>query len=151
MKLWLFSSKKSENIELGFKAKRWAVSIIDESTTKQRYTKSRDMLPGSFGLLYCSENRAFTLPFEVLTQPELKTESNIWPETWELPFAIKPLGAPNRMVGLPVAKISWDCLKNSTNTACTLRGVNGRTVFLPNEITNQDWVKIITDTGFPKL
>lgn len=151
MKLWLFSSKKFENIELGFKAKKWAVSIIDEPTSKQRYTKSRDMLPGSFGLLYCSENRAFTLPFEVLTQPEPKTESNIWLETWELPFDIKPLGTPNRMVSLGVAKRSWDCLEDSTNAACTLLGVNGRTVFLPNEITNKDWEKIIADTGFQNL
>jgi hypothetical protein len=148
MQLWIFSSKKYKNIEIGFRSEKWAVSIIDGSTTQQRHTKSRKMLPGSRGLLYCSENHTFTVPFEVITLPAQETISDVWPEIWELPFHIKPLGSPIRMVGLAVAKRSWICLKDSTNAACTLNGVNGRTVFLPNKISDNDWIKIIKDVGF---
>ena len=148
MQLWLFSSKNLLNIVIGFKAEKWAVSIIDDATSKQRYTKSQRMLPGALGLLYCSEDHTFTMPFQVLSQPAFETISNLWPEPWELPFDIKPLGHPHRMVALDVAKNYWECLEDSTNAACTLKGVNGRTVFLPNEISREDWQKIIADLGF---
>jgi hypothetical protein len=126
----------------------WAVSDIDDSTMRQRHTKSRDMLPGSFGLLYCSEDHSFTTPFEVLTQPTFETVSGVWPEPWGLPFRIKPLGSPTRTLHKDVAKHSWRCLRDTTNPTFALRGINGRTIFLPTQIPDSDWTMILRDLGF---
>jgi hypothetical protein len=149
MQLWLFSSENIQNIEIGFQAGKWAVSDIDETAMKMRYTKSRKMDIGALGVLYCSEDHCFTVPFEVLSRPTLETVANLWPEPWSLPFSIKPLGSPNRRVSLGVAKHSWRCLRDSTNTACTLRGMNGWTLFVPNDIPDEDWTRILKDVGFP--
>jgi hypothetical protein len=148
MQLYLFSSENIRNIEIGFKAEKWAVSDLDETTMKMRYTKSHEMKVGAFGLLYCAEDHFFTVPFEVLTQPIFETIPDPWPEPWSLPFNIKPLGTPNRRVSLGVAKHSWHCLRDSTNAACTLNGINGRTIFVPNDIPDDDWTRIINDVGF---
>ena len=148
MQLWIFSSKTTDNIERGFKARKWAVSDLDERTMDERYNRSRKMTIGSYGLLYCSEDQNFTLPFITQSKPELKTIGDIWSEPWALPFEIQPMGSPERRVHLEVAKHSWEMLRDATNTACRLRGINGRTIFLPNEIVDEDWRRIIKDLGF---
>ena len=148
MRIWFFPSENIRNIQIGFEARMWAVSEIDDATMRQRYTKSRDMQPGSFGLLYCSEDHAFTMPFEVVTQPIFKTISGVWPEPWGLPFHIKPLGGPARTLHKDVAIRSWHCLRDTTNPTFKLNGMNGRTIFLPTEMPDLDWAMIIRDIGF---
>ncbi len=148
MLLWIFSSENCENIELGFKNKKWAVSVLDQSTSRQRFTKSRKMTENSFGLLYCSKDHVFTVPFKICSLPLNETVENIWPQKWELPFNIQPLGSPDRRLALSAAKYDWDCLSPDSNPACDLNGMNGRTIFIPNEISEKDWGKIIRDLGF---
>jgi hypothetical protein len=61
---------------------------------KGRYTKAAKMKIGDVGLLYCSENKNFTVPFVVRSLPEFRLVQDIWPEPWALPFKIDPLGSP---------------------------------------------------------
>jgi hypothetical protein len=148
MKLWVFSSKTFENIERGYSVRKWAVS---EAMQAQRYARSRNMQVDSCGVLYCSEDKTFTLPFRTLSLPEYKTVAGIWTEPWSFPFDIEPLGTPQRRVGLAVAVRTWRILEGAEdNPPAHLMGMNGMTVFIPNEIEEEDWKQILKDLG-PRL
>ena len=149
MDLYVFSCKYERNIHIGAKARLWAVSDIDQSSMAGRFTKSQSMVIGSRGLLYCSENKAFTTPFVVVTQPESVTSvvSGIWPESWALPFQIKPLGPSFRWVALNVAENSWKALRDFRNPTKVLN-LGGLTTFVPSKIKDEDWNQIMSDLAF---
>ena len=161
MKLYVFSAKLFTNIRIGFEKRMWAVSdkVDDQAFMLQRFTKSRDMLIGSFGLLYCSEsgNQCFTMPFTILSQPEEPTStiSDVWPQVWGLPFKINPLGPPERTIQLHAATNLWPIFRNvetpdheRVNAPARMKGMNGRLQFLPNKISEKDWFLITRDLGY---
>ncbi|MBI4643778.1 MAG: hypothetical protein HY790_00890 [Deltaproteobacteria bacterium] len=145
MELFCFASKNLTNIWAGIGAHMWAVAEASPPEMKRRITKSKKMRIGSLGLLYCSETQSFTTPFLVYSEPDPeKIITNIWPERWCLPFHIHPLGNPVRQVHKDTAKSEWPVLKNSkaqsVSAAMNLKGP----VFVPKEISLDDWALIIS-------
>ena len=148
IRVWLSASKNLRNIRIGFNAQKWAVSEIDDASMNARFTKSRRMSIGEHGLIYCSENQSFTMPFTILSKPRFEKITDVWPEPWGLPFSIEPLGSPGHRVPLYSAKRSWRCLHDVRNPTHRLNGMNGKTVFVPNDIPEEDWQSIIRHLGF---
>ena len=148
MELFCFASRNEENISRGYDAKLWAVSKADQG----RRTKSKKYLKtGSRGLLYCGPRHSFTVPFLVEGPVDQhKTVTDVWPEPWVLPFKMQPLGSPKKMLHADSATLLWPYLQSRSH----LRGgvtaamnITGVTVFVPIEITEEDWSLIIRDLG----
>src|ERR687892_819885 len=87
MDLFCFASKNLTNIWAGVGARMWAVAETSPADMKARVTKSKRMVVGSIGVLYCNETHSFTTPFLVysLVDPDQVVE-DVWPERWRLPF-----------------------------------------------------------------
>jgi hypothetical protein len=124
----------------------WAVAQTSSSDMKARITKSKRMKVGSLGLLYCNETHSFTTPFLVYSEPDPeKIITDVWPEVWRLPFHIHPLGNPSRQVHMDSAMLSWPVLKKSTSRSVSAAmNITGTTVFIPKEISPDDWAIIVT-------
>jgi len=125
----------------------WAVAETSESDMRGRITKSKRMTVGSLGILYCNETHSFTTPFLVYSEPNPeKVIDDIWPEKWRLPFRIHPLGDPSRQVHMDNAKKSWPILKKSSAASVSAAmNITGTTVFVPVQISSDDWAAIIND------
>jgi hypothetical protein len=108
------------------------------------------MTPGSRGLIYCSEGRFFTMPFEVVSQPKSPDDiiSNVWPGCWGLPFKISPLGSPDQRISLSSAKLQFTFLNHGGNPTHALKGMNGLTQFGINQISSDDWNIVLSKLGF---
>lgn len=147
MELFCFASKNRTNIWAGIGAQMWAVAETSPSDMKARITKSKRLRVGALGLLYCNETHAFTTPFMVYSEPDPdKVIADIWPEKWRLPFRIHPLGNPSRQVHMDDAKKRWPVLVNSSVGSVTAAmNITGTTVFVPVEITADDWAMVLND------
>ena len=147
MELFCFASKNLTNIWAGIGAQMWAVAETSPSDMKGRITKSKRMRIGALGLLYCNETHSFTTPFLVYSEPDPdKVITEIWPEKWRLPFRIHPLGNPSRQVHMDDAKKRWPVLVGSSSASVTAAmNITGTTVFVPVEITSDDWAMMIND------
>jgi len=146
MELFCFASKNLTNIWAGIGAKMWAVAETSPSDMKARITKSKRMKIGSLGLLYCNETHSFTTPFLVYSVPDPdKIISNVWPEKdWRLPFRIHPLGNPSKQVYKDNAMETWPILnKNRFSSVSAAMNITGTTVFVPVEISKDDWALIL--------
>ena len=153
MDLFCFASRTVENIWLGVRAGRWAVATVSNSLMRGRRTKAEKYLaPGCRGLLYCNPTHSFTTPFIVKSKVDpLAVVADIWPERWELPFFIQPLGDPRRQVPASEAWESWPILRKrreryrSAGGISAAMNITGTTVFVPVDITDEDWDVIIRD------
>ena len=150
MNLFCFASRNVENIRRGIDARRWAVSTARDSVMKGRRTKAaRYFSPGDYGLLYCRPTHSFTTPFIVESKADPDAVvTDIWPEAWELPFFISPLGGLERQLSGDAARIRWPIIERR---GCGQGGVTaamnltGTTVFSPIPITEEDWRLILED------
>jgi len=147
MNLWVFACQYLRNIQIGYDVGLWAVSALDARTSNNRWSKAQKMFPFSRGVIYSSTDRTFTMPFVTQAFPEDRRIEGVWPETWEFPFRIHPLGSPRRLLSLDAAKHIWPILQSRSNPTHCLNGMNGRTVFVPNEIEDADWRQILGDLG----
>ncbi|MBI2383446.1 MAG: hypothetical protein HYV18_05185 [Gammaproteobacteria bacterium] len=147
MELFCFASKNVTNIWAGIGARMWAVAETSPTDMKARATKSKRMKVGSLGLLYCNETHSFTTPFLVYSAPDPeKVVSDIWPESWRLPFRIHPLGTPSRQVHMDEAKKRWPVLlKSSAASVSAAMNIPGTTVFVPVEVSADDWAMVLND------
>lgn len=147
MKLFCFASKNLTNIWAGIGARMWAVAETSPSDMKARITKSKRMKVGSLGLLYCNETHSFNTPFLVYSEPDPdKVITDIWPEKWRLPFHIHPLGNPSRQVHKDIAMREWPVLVNSSVASVSAAmNITGTTVFVPVDITTDDWAVVVND------
>jgi hypothetical protein len=145
MKLFVFSSKNLTNIWAGIGAHMWAVPQGDASWMKAIKTRSKSMMVGSCGILYCSETQSLTTPFLVYSIVGTeKTIKNVWPESWQLPFSILPLGTPNKQLHKDDAFEKLSILKDSGKSNITqILNIPTMMVFNPNEILEEDWATII--------
>jgi hypothetical protein len=149
MDLYFFSSKSITNIWAGVGARLWAVSKVDDAQMKSRVTKSARLHIGSAGIIYCSapDIQAFTTPFIVFSKPDPTiVVRDVWPEEWVLPFRILPLGSPRRLFPLTRAHAVLPVLRDSSrgNIAHELP-ITGTTVFVPKQVTHQDWEVLLTE------
>jgi hypothetical protein len=150
MDLFCFASRSVENIWLGVRARRWAVATVSSTQMSIRRTKAeRYLLPGSRGVLYCNPTHSFTVPFVTESKADpLAVVADIWPEPWELPFHIKPLGNPKRQVPSDEAWKHWPILKKREKRAGGVSAainITGTTVFVPVDITEEDGEIILED------
>ena len=147
MNLFCFASKNLTNIWAGVGARLWAVAETSPSDMKARITKAKRLVVGSLGLLYCNETHSFTTPFLVYSTPDPdRIISDIWPEAWRLPFRIHPLGNPSRQLHMDTAKQRWPVLMNSKQASVSAAlNITGTTVFVPTEISAEDWSLILDD------
>jgi hypothetical protein len=146
MELFCFASKSVTNIWAGIGAGLWAVAETSPQDMKARTTKSKRLRIGSAGLLYCNETHSFTTPFLVYSEPDPdRVVTDVWPEKWCLPFKIHPLGTPARQLHMDEAKIQWPVLRNvGPGGVSAAMNITGTTVFVPKEISAEDWSHIVT-------
>lgn len=153
MELFCFASRNLRNIELGVRHQMWAVAtLLNVSAMAARASKAEKYLyPGALGLLYCNPRHSFTVPFIVRSKADqIKVVSDIWPESWRLPFKIEPLGDPSRMVSAEHAKTHWPVVKQRLGPkggVSAAMNLTGTTVFVPVPITPADWATICDDLG----
>ena len=150
MDLFCFASRDLCNIWRGVRAKRWAVATVSDPAMKGRITKAEKYLaPGSRGLLYCNPTHSFTTPFLVESRADPRAVVvDIWPEPWVLPFHMQPLGDPSRQVHMDDAWKRWPILKRRRQTHASVSAamnITGTTVFVPVDITQEDWDLILAD------
>lgn len=141
VKLFIFSSSTNRNIWLGIKAGRWAVAPTDTKRKRELVTKSLGMPVGSRGVFWSSEEHCFTAPFIVCSSPDPSKEvTDIWPETWILPFAINPLGTLRKRLPRAEAARILPFLRNQqwTNIA-HIANLNALVSFVPTEVSERDW------------
>ena len=100
--LYAFSSENVTNIWAGVGAEMWAVPIRPNASVRGKAAKIT--IP-SFGILYASAEQALTVPFVIISSPDQKRiEDRVWHGSWALPFRIKPLGNPRKMLSASEAK-----------------------------------------------
>lgn len=151
MKLFCFASRSDDNIRRGVLAKRWAVATVSHPAMLSRIGKARKYFrPGDVGLLYSNTRHSFTVPFVVSSNVDTtEVVTDIWPEPWVLPFDITPLGNGCSAVSKEDARLRWtlfDRLPWKGSISATLN-FTGTTVFVPTEITEQEWRFIVHDLG----
>lgn len=141
MELFFFGSRTLTNVWAGVGARLWAVSESSPQDMRSRITKSKRMKVGSLGVIYCGEIHAFTTPFVVLSEPDLeRVVSDVWPESWRLPFRIHPLGTPAKRLSQEDAKRLLPILaKPSVASVTAALNITGTTVFVPREVSAEDW------------
>lgn len=137
----------------------WAVAQTSERDARAKKTRAKlRFREGSLGLIYCSETKAFHMPFEAesCADPD-RIEATVWPgEAWVMPFYIKPLGNPNAYLPYEEARESWPFLnrrfQNIRGGGVTAAAVATETcAFAALSIDNEDWDKIGADIGDPKV
>jgi hypothetical protein len=140
MNLYIFSSSNLTNIWAGIGARMWAVSIPQANNVSGAPQKAANMQIGSIGVLYCSSTQSFTTPFLVASKSDQNlTINDVWPEPWTLPFRILPLGSPKKQLPKDQVKALLPSLRTSTRQWNHLLLVTPATVFVPSEITAEDW------------
>lgn len=147
MDLYCFASATETNIWAGIGAGLWAVaSSPNDAFMQGRRTKAAKMQIGALGLLYCARTSSFTTPFVVLSQPDpINIVTDVWPEEWCLPFKIRPLGSPAKQMAGAAAANHWPVLKTSTSNTTATMNLTGTTVFVPKQVSVDDWAFIMRD------
>jgi len=148
MDLFNFASRSERNIWIGVEEKLWAVATVSDSAMKGRITKAERYLDvGDRGLLYCNPTHSFTTPFIVKSEADPDAVvTDVWPEPWRLPFEIEPLGDPSKQLHMHDAQERWPVLRESDqNNVTAAMNLTGTTVFVPVEITEEDWSIILGD------
>lgn len=100
--LYAFSSEDVINIWAGVGAELWAVPKQPNASIRGKAAKIG--IP-SFGIFYAAAEHSLTVPFVILTRPDPDhLQDSVWHGSWALPFKIKPLGTPRKMLPASVAK-----------------------------------------------
>jgi hypothetical protein len=142
--VFAFTSRTVTNIWAGIGRGLWAVSESQhDSVNKGRETKASKMLIGSFGLIYCSEDQSYSTPFVVLSEPTGVAE-RVWPETWIMPFRIRPLGNPSKSVRRADMPKLLPALAGgrSVDDLLQIRGVQ---TFNASEVPQEDWAILMKE------
>ncbi|MEK6283252.1 MAG: hypothetical protein AABN95_23085 [Acidobacteriota bacterium] len=147
MQIYVFSSTNLTNIWAGVGAQMWAVSPL-LAENKGTITKSQNLRLGSLGLLYCSDTQEFTTPFLVKTVPNKVTSiTNVWPETWELPFEISTLGSPQKRLSKDDVDKEMPSVVSSGKRWNKILYVQANFSFQASNITAEDWAFLFGRLG----
>lgn len=144
MEIFTFSASTLTNIWAGVGSRSWALSH-EQAANSSIQGKARKFQVGSLGLFYCVENKSLTTPFVVASKPRFdEVVSHIWPEPWELPFGIIPLGTPHRQ--LPVSDLASKLPSLRGGGAwSSLFHVTPITVFAASQLTAEDWAVLVSE------
>jgi hypothetical protein len=151
MDLYVFSSATWQNVEIGFTNGLWAVSPAEPQVMAARRTRAQRVQTGDRGVLYVAKagKAGFTVPFFFKSTPQLyATAPPIWPEPWEMPFEIDPLGSPERwwLARHAASALPFNQGRRVTNLS-SLFNCQGTTVFAPIEIGEDDWEMLLSRLG----
>ena len=108
--------------------------------TKELTTKARHMPICTPGVIWRTRAGFFTTPFIVYSNADPQEKiTDVWPETWMLPFRIHPLGTPRKRL---YEREAWQVLpvlndKPRTNITHVLR-LSALTSFVPSEVS-ENW------------
>jgi hypothetical protein len=140
--LYAFSSETVTNIWAGVGAELWAVPTTLNASIRGKAAKIA--IP-SFGILYAGAEQALTVPFVILTRPDQeRIENEVWHGPWALPFKIKPLGTPRKMLPASEAKSIIPSFKRleTANFGKVFR-VSGSYAFNRCDAEQADWDVLI--------
>lgn len=152
MDLFCFASRSETNIDLGINARTWAVAPVSQSAMRGRVTKAAKYFgEGSRGLLYCVPTHSFTTPFIAESGADSRDViTHIWRGSWVLPFQIRPLGNLSRQLHMHEAQARWPVLQRApARSVSAAMNFTGTTVFVPVEISDEDWDLILDDLAIP--
>ena len=142
--LYAFSSETITNIWAGVGAELWAVPTTPNPSVRGKAAK----IPvPSFGVLYSGKDHALTVPFVILTKPDpTRIEHEVWYGPWALPFQIKPLGTPRKMLNADKAReiIPSFARLETTNFGKVFR-VSGSYAFNRCDAESADWDVIMSE------
>jgi hypothetical protein len=139
MRVYVFSSTNLTNIWAGVGARLWAVSEA-QAQNPSIAAKARDLPVGALGILYCVEKQSFTVPFVIRSKPDPnRVVSDIWPESWRLPFQIVPLGTPRRQMANEDLPSRLPGLRASGKGWHHVLHIQGLTAFAASEVGDADW------------
>ncbi len=137
--IYVFSSSDLTNIWAGVGARKWAVSQA-LAANAGTVTKAASLQIGALGLIYCSGTQEFTTPFIVSSQPQSGvTVTNIWPQPWELPFGIVPLGSPDKRLHKSMVASSMPSASAPGAQWNHILYVQPNFSFQPSHVTDADW------------
>ena len=154
MNLFCFASRNVKNIQIGIENQLWAVAtLLNQQAMAARATKAHKYLkPGDYGLLYCNPLHSFTTPFIVRSYADPhRVVTSVWPEGWALPFKIQTLGNLSRQITAEEAEKRWPIVKkrmeriNRRGGVSAAMNLTGTTVFVPTDISQEDWAQICHD------
>ena len=141
--VYVFSSENLTNVWAAVGAKLWAVSKA-QGTNPSNITKSQKLKVGEFGIFYVKETKSFTTPFVVRSRPnKQKVITNVWADSWFLPFSIVPLGSPHVSISARELNRILPSLVSSKTNWDQLLFVSPNTVFAKAKISAEDWAVII--------
>ena len=140
--MYAFSSESVTNIWAGVGAELWAVPKMANASTRGKAVK---VPVPSFGILYSSSDHSLTVPFVILTEPDReRIENEVWHGPWALPFRIKPLGTPRKMLQAQEAKkIIPSFSRLQTDNFGKVFRVGGAYTFNRCDATSADWAVLI--------
>ena len=148
MNLYVFSCKTVTNIWAGIGARQWAVSRDQADNIPGLAGKAQTMPIGASGIIYCMPRQSFTTPFLVYSKPQDGEDvTDVWPETWTLPFRIHPLGTPCRMLHKDKLKSTLPTVMQSSKRWDHVLHIAGGTVFSPSIVKERDWEIILEQLG----
>ena len=138
MEIYVFSSSTLTNIWAGIGARKWAVSK-DQAENRGTRTKAKALRAGSLGILYCTQTKTLTSPFMVASPPDTDAfVDHVWPEVWWLPFAIFPLGSPEKQMSRDEIA-ALPSIRSSGRSWNNVLFTQGSFAFQTSKITEEDW------------
>jgi hypothetical protein len=147
MQIYVFSSNNLTNIWAGVGAGIWAVSL-KLAKNKGTITKAQRLQIGSLGLLYCSGTGELTTPFVVKTVPQRDVViSDVWSESWGLPFEIAPLGSPLKRLPKEVMAKEFPSVKTTGKRWNKILYVQPNFSFQASNISGEDWAFLFGRLG----
>lgn len=136
--LYAFSSESVTNIWAGVGAELWAVPNKPNASVRGKAAKIP--IP-SFGVLYAGAQQSLTTPFVFVERRDpSRIEKEVWHGDWALPFRIKPLGTPRKMLSATDAKLIMPSFTRLTtqNFGKVFR-VSGSYAFNRCDVEQADW------------
>lgn len=136
--LYAFSSESVTNIWAGVGAELWAVPTKPNASVRGKAAK---LAIPSFGVLYASAQQSLTVPFVFVERPDpVRIETEVWHGDWALPFRMKPLGTPRKMLKATEARLIMPSFArlNTQNFGKVFR-VSGSYAFNRCDVEQADW------------
>ena len=144
MELFVFSAVDLTNIWAGVGARMWAVSS-EQASNASIQGKARKFQVGSLGLFYCVATKSLTTPFLVSSPPRFgETITNVWRDSWQLPFGIVPLGSPHKQVAVGSLARKLPSLADGKQRT-SLFNFQPITAFAASHLLPEDWAIIVAE------
>jgi hypothetical protein len=138
--IYVFPSNRIDNVRIGVENGIWAVPAHSETMHRQYAKKASSMPVGSHGVFYCSDIKALTVPFIVLSPvDEDAVVRDVWDGEFVLPFHICALGDGWHYIEKDSIDRALPSLRNSNRTWHKTLRFRPNLAFLPTCLSACDW------------